>query len=161
MLRALDLGVYRLMRTRAHSPGLERAVAGFSRLGEQGALWIALALGAAAVDAEGRPAYLRAARGVALAAGANYGVKLLVRRPRPALDGLPPLTPTLSSLSYPSAHATTSFAGARLLAGTLPAAPLHAMAVAMAMSRPYLGIHYPSDVLAGAALGTALAELTR
>jgi undecaprenyl-diphosphatase len=161
MLRALDLGVYRLMRTRAHSPGLERVVAGLSRLGEQGALWITLALGAAAVDAERRPAYLRAARGVALAAGANYAVKLLVRRRRPAVDELPALTATLSSLSYPSAHATTSFTGARLLSESLPAAPLYATAVAMGLSRPYLGLHYPSDVLGGAALGTAIAALAR
>ena len=41
----------------------------------------------------------------------------------------------------------------------LPAAPLYATAVALSLSRLYLGLHYPSDVLAGAALGTAVAEL--
>jgi membrane-associated phospholipid phosphatase len=86
-------------------------------------------------------------------------VKFTVRRRRPELPGLPPLTPTVSELSYPSAHASTSFAAARTLSRSLPAAPLYAVAAAMALSRPYLGVHYPSDMLAGAALGSAVAEL--
>ena len=49
----------------------------------------------------------------------------------------------MSPRSYPSAHATTSFAAAAAL--PLPAAPLYALAAAMALSRVYLGVHYPSD----------------
>jgi len=52
-------------------------------------------------------------------------------------------------------------AGARRLAETLPAAPLWALAVALAGSRLYLRVHHPSDTLAGAVLGGAVAELTR
>jgi decaprenylphosphoryl-5-phosphoribose phosphatase len=90
--------------------------------------------------------------------GLNYAVKLVVRRRRPQLDGLEPLTPTVSRLSFPSAHATTSFAGARAFGRVVPAAPLYGAAVAFALSRPYLGVHYPSDVVAGAILGTAVAR---
>jgi undecaprenyl-diphosphatase len=88
-------------------------------------------------------------------------VKYTVRRARPVLeDELPALTPVLSGRSYPSAHASTSFAGARaLVAAGLPSGPLHLLAAAMALSRPYLGVHYPSDVLAGAVLGDAMARL--
>jgi membrane-associated phospholipid phosphatase len=46
------------------------------------------------------------------------------------------------------------------LAETLPAAPLWALAVALAGSRLYLRVHHPTDILAGAALGGAVAELT-
>jgi undecaprenyl-diphosphatase len=90
--------------------------------------------------------------------GLNFLVKLAVRRRRPELDGLPSLTGTVSRLSFPSAHCTTSFAAARAFSGLAPTGSLYAAAVAFALSRPYLGVHYPSDVLAGAVLGTAIAE---
>ena len=93
----------------------------------------------------------------AAAYGLNYAVKLAVRRRRPDLPGLPPLTPTVSRLSFPSAHATTSFAAARAFSTVAPAGALYAAAGGFGLSRPYLGVHFPSDVLAGAALGTALA----
>jgi membrane-associated phospholipid phosphatase len=99
------------------------------------------------------------ARTVAIAYGANQLIKVIVRRPRPPSEGR--LTETMSNLSYPSAHAATSVAGARRLSETLPAAPLWALAAALSLSRLYLGVHHPSDTLAGAALGGAIAELTR
>ncbi len=85
-------------------------------------------------------------------------MKFLVRRPRPQIAGLPPLTPTVTKLSFPSAHATTSFAAARAFSRLAAPAPLYAAAGAFAASRPYLGVHYPSDVLAGAVLGSLLAR---
>ena len=87
----------------------------------------------------------------------NFAVKVTVHRPRPELPGLPPLTGTVSRLSFPSAHSTTSFAAARAFRGLAPAKPMYAAAVAFALSRPYLGVHYPSDVIAGAVLGTTVA----
>jgi membrane-associated phospholipid phosphatase len=129
----------------------------FSRLGEHGILWYALALAGAALDPARRPLYLRAMRVTAFSFVANQAVKLAVRRRRPQLDDLPPVIATMSQRSYPSAHATTSFAAAATL--PLPAAPLYSVAGAMALSRVYLGVHYPSDTVAGAALGSALAVL--
>ena len=90
----------------------------------------------------------------------NTAIKFAVRRPRPQIPGLPPLQGTTTGLSFPSAHAATSFAGALVYRRRgLPAAPLYGLAGGMALSRVYLGVHYPSDVVAGAVLGTALAAV--
>jgi undecaprenyl-diphosphatase len=158
MLRALDAGLLRLLRTRGHAAAVERAVAVLARLGEHGLVWHAVAGLGAAVDHGRRPLYRRASLTVLAAMALNTAVKLVVGRPRPTLERLPPLAPTLSSRSYPSAHAATSFGAARVLSARLPATPLYALAAAMALSRPYLGLHYPSDVVAGAVLGDALAR---
>ena len=161
MARTLDLALLRLLRTLAHGPALEHLVARYSRTGEQGALWLCLAATGAALDRDARPVYRRALRVTLAASAAAQAVKLAVRRPRPLVSGLPPLVHTLSARSYPSAHAATSFSAARVLREALPAGPLYAAAAAMALSRPYLGVHYPSDALAGAALGDAVARLVR
>jgi undecaprenyl-diphosphatase len=155
----LDLRLLRLARTRAHPPAAERAIARFSRLGEHGGIWLALGAAGLLLDRRRRGAWRRALATVAGAYVLNTALKLLVGRRRPELPGLPPLVGTPTGLSLPSAHATTSFAGARCYARLgAPAAPLYALAVALAGSRVYLGVHYPSDVLAGAALGTLAAS---
>jgi membrane-associated phospholipid phosphatase len=156
----LDRKLLVLARTRGHARVLERAIGAYSRTGEHAACWVAVGLGAAGLtrDRERRRAWLRGVRVVAGAYAINYAVKVTVRRRRPEMPGLEPLTPTVSRLSFPSAHATSSFAAARAYSRVAPAGPLYAAAAAFALSRPYLGVHYPSDVLAGAALGTAVAK---
>jgi undecaprenyl-diphosphatase len=93
-------------------------------------------------------------------------LKILVARPRPcqALEGVRLLVNCPSSFSLPSSHAVTSFAFAvPLFILTRPFLPLawrlapFVLAAAVAFSRPYLGVHYPSDILAGALLGAAVA----
>ncbi len=148
-------------RTRGHSPGAERAVVAFSRLGEHAAIWLAIGVLGGLSDRSGRRRWARARRAVLVTYGANTAIKFAVRRRRPVLPGLPPLMGTTTGLSFPSAHAATSFAGALAYRRCgLPAGPLYLLAGAMACSRVYLGVHYPSDILAGAALGTAIAAAT-
>ncbi|HEX4759676.1 MAG TPA: phosphatase PAP2 family protein [Thermoleophilaceae bacterium] len=159
MLGALDLAVLRAFRTRGHTPARERAVAAFSHLGEQAMVWYALSAAGALLDPERRPVYVKAAKTIAAVYVLNQAIKFTARRPRPKLDGLPPLTGTLSGLSYPSAHAATSFAAARMLSPAIPPSALYSTATALSLSRLYLGVHHPSDIVAGAVLGAAVAEL--
>jgi membrane-associated phospholipid phosphatase len=154
----LDKRLLLLARTRGHTPGRERAVARFSRLGEHAGIWLAIGVVGAALDGERRQDWRRATVTVAGVYALNTAIKRAVGRRRPRLDGLPALAGTPTALSFPSAHASTSFAGARVYATLgLPAVPLYTLATALALSRLYLGVHYPSDVLAGAALGRLVA----
>ncbi|MGO9320311.1 MAG: phosphatase PAP2 family protein [Solirubrobacteraceae bacterium] len=150
----LDERLLRVARTCGHTPRAERAVARFSRLGEHAGVWLAIGAAGTALDAERRAEWRRATATVAGVYVLNTAIKQVVRRRRPELPGLPALTGTPTALSFPSAHASTSFAGALAYSRLgLPVVPLYALATGLALSRLYLGVHYPSDVLAGAALG--------
>lgn len=153
----LDLRTLRYMRTHGHSPGVEEAAKALGRAGNNAAVWVVLGLVLALIDPERREAWLICAALGPIAIVLNYGIKLLVRRPRPVLEGLPPLGGAPSSLSFPSAHALSSVAVATAMFRVDPAtAGAFVVALALSLGRPYLGMHYPSDVLAGALLGIAL-----
>jgi membrane-associated phospholipid phosphatase len=159
-VRDLDERILRWARTSGHTPGAERMVARFSRSGEHGAVWLALGAAGWTLDRRRRNRWARATGAVAGTFALNTALKQIVGRRRPELPGLPPLTSTPTRLSFPSAHASTSFAGARAYTKLgLPAMPLYALAGALAATRLYLGVHYPSDILAGALLGSAVAAV--
>ena len=155
----LDERLLRLARTKGHTPAAERLVARFSLLGEHAGVWLLIGAVGTALDAQRRDEWRRATATVAGVYALNTAIKRLVGRRRPELDGLPPIVRTPTTLSFPSAHASAAFAGARLYSRLgLPAVPLYALATGLALSRLYLGVHYPSDVLAGAALGAVVAS---
>jgi undecaprenyl-diphosphatase len=157
---SFDEQLLRFARTFGHSPEIDRAVGRFTLLGEHAAVWLAIGVAGQAVDASRRGRWRRATATVAGVYCLNTAIKLVVGRSRPQLAKLPPLIGTPTTLSFPSAHASTAFAGALAYSRVgLPAAPLYALAAGLSYSRLYLGVHYPSDVLAGALLGSAVAGL--
>jgi undecaprenyl-diphosphatase len=155
-LGELDVALLRFARTRGHTEAAERLARGAGRFGEHAAGWLALGLIGAALDGSRRDRWLRAAGVVGGSYALNTALKLAIRRRRPDLPGLPPLMGTPTGLSFPSAHATTSSCAATVYGRLVPRAPLAGLAAAIAATRVYLGVHYPSDVLAGALLGTAI-----
>lgn len=91
----------------------------------------------------------------------NLILKNLVARPRPyeMVAGLMPLIPRPADYSFPSGHTGSSFAAAVVLYGQLPkkwGIAALVLAVLISISRLYLGVHYPSDVLAGALIGSMI-----
>ena len=152
-----DLRALRWMRTHGHSPGMESVAKALGKAGNHGAVWVVLGLALAVLDPDRRESWLICAALGPVAIVLNYGIKLAVKRPRPVLEGLPPLGGAPSSLSFPSAHALSSFAVATAMVRVDPAtAGALVVALAISLCRPYLGMHYPSDVLAGALLGIVL-----
>jgi membrane-associated phospholipid phosphatase len=157
VLQTFDMRLLYAMRTRFHGRGAETIGKALGKIGEYGAIWLGIGVLMAFVDPDRGDDWLFAGVLGPASIGLNFVVKLIVRRPRPVLEGLPPLGGAPSSLSFPSAHATSSFACATAMTRIAPeAAPLFLLAVALAACRPYLGMHYPSDVLGGIVLGTAL-----
>ena len=157
MLGRLDSRLLYAMRTRFHGPVAEAVAKALGKIGEYGAVWLVIGIVLAFADPDRGEDWLIAGILGPVAIGLNFAVKVIVRRPRPVLEGLPPLAGAPSSLSFPSAHATSSFACATAMTRIAPeAAVLFALAAVLAAGRPYLGMHYPSDVLAGALLGVGL-----
>jgi membrane-associated phospholipid phosphatase len=157
VFKRLDSRLLYGMRTRFHSPAAETVGKALGKIGEYGAVWLVIGIVMAFVDSDNGENWVVAGLLGPIAIGLNFAVKLVVRRPRPVLEGLPALGGAPSSLSFPSAHATSSFACATAMTRIAPeAALLFILAAAIAACRPYLGMHYPSDVIAGAVLGTAL-----
>lgn len=156
-----DLWLYRRVRSSASDDGVVRAVSAYSRLGEHAGVWLVLGAVGGALDRPRRGRWWHGARTVLGAYLLNTALKAVARRSRPALEDLPALIRTPTALSFPSAHASSSFAAARAYSALLPAAPLYAAASAMAASRVFLGVHYPSDIAVGALLGTAVGSVGR
>jgi diacylglycerol kinase family enzyme/membrane-associated phospholipid phosphatase len=159
-----DRGLFdALSRTRI--PALGPALPVVGRLADHAVLWELIAAGLAyAGGRRGRRAALRGLGCVGLASLiTNQPAKRLFRRARPSLDDVPfarSWRGTPASTSFPSGHTASAFAFALGAGAELrPAArvPLLGLAGAVGVSRVYVGVHYPGDVVAGAAIGAAVA----
>jgi undecaprenyl-diphosphatase len=150
---------------RYHGPWLTRVARLLTAMGDA-RTWAAAGL---ALLASARPAGvhagLRLACGCTLAALMAQVLKRTLSRARPssAIEGFEALTENPDAFSFPSGHTAAAFGVAVALAGEPACAgPLSlALAVGIALSRVYLGAHYPLDVLVGVFLGSGAGVAAR
>ncbi len=146
---------------------LDTAMLALTRSANHSVLWCGVAAALAARRGTTRRAAARGLLAIALTSTlANGALKRALPRRRPAASALPssqtlPRPPTSSS--FPSGHAASA---AAFLTGVAMESPRAALAVAplaagVAYSRVHVGVHWASDVAAGAAIGTGVALATR
>jgi membrane-associated phospholipid phosphatase len=141
----------------AGRPGVLPTARAMSHFGEHSAGWVGVAVVGALVQPRRRREWLTAGVGAFAAHAAAVVIKRIVKRTRPDHPDISVNVGTPSRLSFPSAHATSTTAAAILL-GRVTGLPLPWLLVPpMALSRLVLGVHYPSDVLTGVAVGAAVA----
>lgn len=156
--RGEDAALVAVQSTLAGRPGVLTGARALSHFGEHSAGWLALAGLGALASPHRRRAWLAAGAGAFLAHAAAVVIKRVVRRERPHHPAIAVNVGTPSRLSFPSAHATSTTAAAVLL-GRATGLPLPAVLVPpMALSRLVLGVHYPTDVLTGVAVGALVAR---
>jgi undecaprenyl-diphosphatase len=163
----LDLAVYSAIAG-TPTPTLDRGLRRLSKAANNSRLSMASA--AILAMTGGRAGRQAASMGLAsvavTSATLNLGLKPLFHRRRP--DRVAEEVPLArqvrmpSSTSFPSGHSAAAFAFATGAGHVLPSSgvPLRALAALVAYSRVHTGVHYPSDVLVGALLGGALAQVT-
>ena len=142
-------------------PGSRQAAVTLSHVGEHALGWMAIAAAGMAVDPARRGRWAMGGVGSFGAHATSVVVKRVVRRRRPDHPSVAVGVGTPSKLIFPSSHATSTTAFA-LLAGSVSGVPVApALVPLMLASRLVLGVHHPSDVVAGAAVGAGCAALTR
>lgn len=163
-LIALDVTLYDWVLGLPHPPWLTWIMVALTLAGRGGAVWVLLGLYRVVRHRADGPAFFRLVLALLVTFVLVDGVlKPLVARARPPWPGL--VADTLlsppTSYSFPSGHAASSVAGAFALARFWPraAAALWMLAALVALSRVYLGMHYPLDVVAGGVVGGLVAVL--
>jgi diacylglycerol kinase family enzyme/membrane-associated phospholipid phosphatase len=161
-----DRAISRAISERAPSP-VDPVMKGLSTAANHSVLWFAVAALLAGRRGSSRKAAMRGVLAIAGAStSANAVLKPLMPRRRPAASELPAYqtidNPPTSS-SFPSGHAASAAAFATAVALESPrlGAVVAPLAAGVAYSRVHVGVHWTSDVLAGAALGTGVALATR
>lgn len=151
-----EIALISQVQRRLAVPRVVTAARGLSYFGEHALGWLALGALGALLDRRRWRDWLSCTATVAAAHGTSIAVKRVVRRQRPDDPSVTVLAGTPSQLSFPSSHAASTTAAAVLYGALLGRRLTPLLVPPMLLSRLVLGVHYPSDVLAGCALGAAI-----
>lgn len=156
----IDSGILLFLQDAVRTPFLTPVMKLITALGNAGIVWILITVLLLAFKKTRRVGMMSALALLISLLVNNIILKNLVARIRPyeAVDGLMRLVEKQVDYSFPSGHAGSSFASACVLYRNLPkqaGIPAVILAVLISFSRLYVGVHYPSDVLAGILIGTA------
>ncbi len=160
----LDGGFLLFLQESVRNPILDNIMIFITSLGNGGMIWIAATI-VLLIPKKTRKAGIMSA--VALLGSLiinNNIVKNIVQRPRPfvTFTDLQIIIPTPSEFSFPSGHTSSSFAAAAVFYRHLPkklGLPAVILAGLIGFSRLYVGVHYPTDVIAGVLMGILLSYL--
>ena len=160
----IDGGVLLWIQEYLRTPILNAIMIFITTLGDKGYIWIAATI-ALLIPKKTRKIGVMSA--IALLGSLlinNELIKNLVKRPRPfvTFTDLQILIPTPSQYSFPSGHTSSSFAAAAVFYRHLPkkiGIPSIILAGLIGFSRLYIGVHYPTDVIAGVVMGVFLSYL--
>jgi membrane-associated phospholipid phosphatase len=158
----VDLGLFRAVN-RGRGPGADRFFRGITELGS---IWASIGAAGVLAAAGRRRAATRGLAAASAAWLAGQGLKRLFDRPRPYVadpDGVRLLAQPPRATSWPSSHpavllAFVTVAGRDLALSRAPRTALRGLAAAVGISRTYVGVHYPADVVGGLLLGQAVAD---
>lgn len=156
-----EVALLAAIQRRIARPPTVAAARGLSHFGEHALGWLALGALGALVDRRRRRDWLVGAASVAAAHGTSIAVKRVVRRHRPVDPSVQVLVGTPSRLSFPSSHATSTTTAAVVYGGLLRRPLTPVLVPPMLVSRLVLGVHYPTDVLMGSALGGLIGAVVR
>ena len=162
----LDAGFLLFLQESVRNPILNKIMIFITSLGDGGFIWIAATI-VLLIPKKTRKAGIMSA--VALLGSLlinNNIIKNLVQRPRPfvTFPDIQILIPTPSEFSFPSGHTSSSFAAAAVFYRFLPkklGVPSVILAGLIGFSRLYVGVHYPTDVLAGVFMGVILSYMAQ
>ena len=160
----LDCGFLLFLQDSVRNPILNSIMIFITSLGDGGIIWIAATI-ALLIPKKTRKVGIMSA--VALLGSLlinNNLIKNIVQRPRPyvTFTDLQIIIPQPSEFSFPSGHTSSSFASAAVFYRHLPkkfGVPAVILAALIGFSRLYVGVHYPTDVLAGAVMGILLSYM--
>ena len=141
-----------------YSPATAKGARVLSYFGEHDLGWMGVATAGAVVDKQRRSKWLALGVGTFAAHAATVVLKRIVRRPRPNDPRVKIGVGTPSQLSFPSSHAANTGAAAMHLANITGKKWPWLLVPVMMLSRNVLGVHYPTDTLAGALLGAGTAK---